>query len=47
MPKRKGMCYFIRVLKNRASRRDPALRGFCKCSHIINRQNSVPIAAVF
>jgi hypothetical protein len=23
-----------RVLKNRASRRDPALCGFCKCSHI-------------
>jgi hypothetical protein len=22
------------VLKNRASRRDPALCGFCKCSHI-------------
>jgi hypothetical protein len=21
------------VLKNRASRRDPALCGFCKCSH--------------
>jgi hypothetical protein len=23
------------VLKNRASGRDPALRSFCKCSHII------------
>jgi hypothetical protein len=23
-----------RVLKNRASGRDPALCGFCKCSHI-------------
>jgi hypothetical protein len=23
-----------RVLKNRASRRDPALCGFCKCSHM-------------
>jgi hypothetical protein len=23
------------VLKNRASRRDPALCGFCKCSHAI------------
>jgi hypothetical protein len=23
-----------RVLKNRASRRDPALFGFCKCSHM-------------
>jgi hypothetical protein len=22
------------VFKNRASRRDPALCGFCKCSHI-------------
>jgi hypothetical protein len=22
------------VLKNRAEGRDPALRGFCKCSHI-------------
>ncbi|MDO8942638.1 MAG: hypothetical protein Q7U75_05610 [Desulfobacterales bacterium] len=25
---------FNRVLKNRASCRDPALCGFCKCSHI-------------
>jgi hypothetical protein len=25
----------IRVLKNGASGRDPALRGFCKCSHLI------------
>jgi hypothetical protein len=25
----------IRLLKNRVSSRDPALRGFCKCSHII------------
>jgi hypothetical protein len=24
-----------KVLKNRASRRDPALCGFCKCSHAI------------
>jgi hypothetical protein len=24
-----------RVLKNRASRRDPALCGFCKCSHTL------------
>jgi hypothetical protein len=24
----------IRVLKNGASGRDPALRGFCNCSHI-------------
>jgi hypothetical protein len=24
-----------RVLKNRASGRDPALCGFCKCSHIV------------
>jgi hypothetical protein len=23
-----------RVLKNRASRSDPSLRGYCKCSHI-------------
>jgi hypothetical protein len=23
------------VLKNRASRRDPALCGYCKCSHIL------------
>jgi hypothetical protein len=23
------------VLKNRASARDPALCGFCKCSHIV------------
>jgi hypothetical protein len=23
-----------RMLKNRASRRDPALCGFCKCSHM-------------
>jgi hypothetical protein len=23
------------VLKNRASRRDPALRSYCKCSHIL------------
>jgi len=26
--------WFKRRLKNCASRRDPALRGFCKCSHI-------------
>jgi hypothetical protein len=25
---------FSRLLKNGASGRDPALRGFCKCSHI-------------
>jgi hypothetical protein len=24
------------VLKNSASRRDPALCGFCKCSHMTN-----------
>jgi len=24
------------MLNNRASRRDPALCGFCKCSHIMN-----------
>jgi hypothetical protein len=31
------MVHFLdRVLKNRASRRDPALCGFCKCSHIVN-----------
>jgi hypothetical protein len=27
---------FSKVLKNRASGRDPALCGFCKCSHIMN-----------
>jgi hypothetical protein len=26
---------FSRLLKNSASNRDPALLGFCKCSHII------------
>jgi hypothetical protein len=26
--------HFNKVLKNCASRRDPALCGFCKCSHI-------------
>jgi len=26
---------FNRVLKNCVSGRDPAMRGFCKCSHII------------
>ncbi len=25
---------FSRLLKSGASRRDPALRGFCKCSHM-------------
>jgi hypothetical protein len=27
---------FSRLLKNSASRRDPVLHGFCKCSHIMN-----------
>jgi hypothetical protein len=27
-----------RVLKNRASHRDPVLCGFCKCSHGIGRK---------
>jgi len=28
-----GNC-FSRVFKNCASRRDPALRGYCKCLHV-------------
>jgi hypothetical protein len=28
--------WFNRLLKNSASGRDPALHGFCKCSHIMN-----------
>jgi len=33
---------FNRVLKNRASRRDPALCGYCKCSHIDENMRRFP-----